>query len=148
MIRVYKEPDPEPPFELCVFCRNPTPFWYFPNGIDNKKTINNNEVACCEPCAKLAEQTAPILVASRQTPKWPQKGPLFARLRGEHVEWRAVTIACVVDDVKPCVNLLAGAFSKIIVVLDLYESAERVLVLDSGTVLANRPAVGDGVYPP
>ena len=50
MIRVVKEPDPEPPFEECCFCFTQTRFWTFL--VDRTP---GQQVACCEPCAKTHE---------------------------------------------------------------------------------------------
>jgi len=49
MIKVHKEPDDEPPFERCCFCRKPTPFW---TQLENRTP--GQQVACCEACASRA----------------------------------------------------------------------------------------------
>jgi len=61
-----KQPDPEPPFERCCFCRKPTMHWHAPK-----------DVAVCLECAETHE---PAEVPSKAnwlakedalTPKWP-----------------------------------------------------------------------------
>lgn len=48
MVKVRREPDIGPPYEACCFCRESTPFWYFP------ELTSRGEVACCEGCAGIA----------------------------------------------------------------------------------------------
>ena len=49
MIKVEQEPDAEPPFEPCCFCRKPTPFWTCLEGRNE-----GQQVACCKSCALYA----------------------------------------------------------------------------------------------
>jgi len=45
-IKIKKEPDElGPPYEKCIFCRNPTPFW-----------SEEKDVPVCENCAKIFEE--------------------------------------------------------------------------------------------
>lgn len=51
MIPVKPEPDPEPPYERCCFCRCRTTFW-----TELKNRTPGQQVACCEDCAKTHSQ--------------------------------------------------------------------------------------------
>lgn len=48
MIKIKKQDDPEPPFELCCFCRNPTMYW-----TQLSDRTPGQQVACCPECSSL-----------------------------------------------------------------------------------------------
>lgn len=65
MIRTVRQPDPAPPFEVCCFCRVPTPMW---TSISTRSEAE--QVACCLRCA-----------AARSESEVPTKEAWFRRER-------------------------------------------------------------------
>lgn len=76
-VTVVLEENAEPPYERCCFCRKPTPYWYFPGGVENKKPLGNNEVACCLLCAK--EATVKDMPSKRT---WCRREDIIAKGEG------------------------------------------------------------------
>lgn len=49
-ISILPEPEPQPPFENCCFCRAPTKFW-----TELEDRTGGAQVACCRSCAEQHE---------------------------------------------------------------------------------------------